>query len=269
MKGTAKLCEIQTLLQLQHHLLPNVSSLIVSYLDRQGFVYMLQSVSNPHRFYVGKTYDLSKRLAQHNGLVSCTVTKSTQANRPWKMVLVITADDVWFNEQRALQLEWALKYYTRKRKLKYKPLPQLSMTQLKQHSSLKNAYERLQSLYFLFHVKQQGLWTSRLEVPKEKPRMKIYLSLSLQKMVSSKIASMFLTARYWPADVCCLDSLLSPQKQLELIEKCRTLQKCRTQDSTHAKRTNEKLLWFKKTFRKRKRRSKSATTKTSKKRKTN
>lgn len=45
------------------------------------FVYILYS-EKIDRFYVGHTYDLNQRLAQHNA----GRTSSTKAGRPWKIV---------------------------------------------------------------------------------------------------------------------------------------------------------------------------------------
>lgn len=47
------------------------------------FVYVLESEVD-HRFYVGMTYDVEKRLREHNR----GKTKSTKGFRPWKLIHV-------------------------------------------------------------------------------------------------------------------------------------------------------------------------------------
>jgi putative endonuclease len=64
-------------------------------------VYILQSLANPKRFYVGLTADLRTRLAAHNAGNS----KYTAKWRPWKVVV-----SMWFAEEsRARAFEAYLK----------------------------------------------------------------------------------------------------------------------------------------------------------------
>jgi len=53
----------------------------------QYFIYILQSVSTG-RFYVGQTYDLDKRFAQHNS----ELAGHTLKEQPWKIVWHITVE---------------------------------------------------------------------------------------------------------------------------------------------------------------------------------
>ena len=64
-------------------------------------VYVLQSVSQPHRYYTGVTSDLALRLAEHNR-GNCEATLSA---RPWQVDVVIRFRD----EARALAFERYLK----------------------------------------------------------------------------------------------------------------------------------------------------------------
>jgi putative endonuclease len=48
-------------------------------------VYVLRSLSNPDRHYVGSTSDLVLRLAAHNA----GQTKHTAKHRPWKVIVTI------------------------------------------------------------------------------------------------------------------------------------------------------------------------------------
>jgi len=53
-------------------------------------VYLLQSLSNPDKRYIGKTSDLKSRLSDHNAGKS----PHTAQFRPWKMVVAVYfADD--------------------------------------------------------------------------------------------------------------------------------------------------------------------------------
>ena len=65
-------------------------------------VYLLQSISNPRRTYIGYTVDVKRRLRQHNGEIQGGA-KRTSRSRPWKMICYISG----FPDSRtALQFEW-------------------------------------------------------------------------------------------------------------------------------------------------------------------
>ena len=65
------------------------------------YVYILQSVSEPDRFYVGVTDDLKERLAKHNlGEVA-----HTSKHRPWRVKTYVAFSD----RDRALAFEKYLK----------------------------------------------------------------------------------------------------------------------------------------------------------------
>jgi putative endonuclease len=54
------------------------------------FVYILRSLVDPTRYYVGLTSDLARRLATHNSGGSI----HTVANRPWQLVAAIEFSNV-------------------------------------------------------------------------------------------------------------------------------------------------------------------------------
>jgi predicted GIY-YIG superfamily endonuclease len=65
------------------------------------YVYILRSLSDPDRYYVGTTSDLKARLAKHNaGEVS-----HTSKYRPWQIKTYLGFDDV----EQALAFERYLK----------------------------------------------------------------------------------------------------------------------------------------------------------------
>ncbi len=69
--------------------------------DSMFYVYVLQSVNFPDRFYVGFTNDLKKRLQDHNVGNSVHTSKF----RPWKLKNYIAFDD----ETKARSFESYLK----------------------------------------------------------------------------------------------------------------------------------------------------------------
>jgi predicted GIY-YIG superfamily endonuclease len=66
------------------------------------YVYILQSIEFPDKFYTGLTNDLKRRLAQHNQ------EKSVHSNKyaPWKLktYLVFTDDQQAFEFERYLKI---------------------------------------------------------------------------------------------------------------------------------------------------------------------
>jgi putative endonuclease len=67
----------------------------------QCFVYIINSQTNPTRYYTGRTSDIALRLADHNG-GRC---RRTATGRPWKFVVVVE----FANERRAIEFEKYLK----------------------------------------------------------------------------------------------------------------------------------------------------------------
>ena len=67
----------------------------------QRFVYILQSVWSPTRFYTGLTSNVRSRLAEHNAGSS----RQTANARPWKVIVVVAFAD----QARAIQFEKYLK----------------------------------------------------------------------------------------------------------------------------------------------------------------
>ena len=68
---------------------------------QQWFVYILKSTETPPRYYTGHTFDVARRIAEHNA-GSCIHTAKF---RPWSVDVVIAFSD----ERRAVALERYLK----------------------------------------------------------------------------------------------------------------------------------------------------------------
>lgn len=68
------------------------------------YVYLLQSLSNTSKRYIGKTKDLKKRLAEHNAGKS----PHTAPYAPWKVAVAICFDD----DAKASEFECYLKQGT-------------------------------------------------------------------------------------------------------------------------------------------------------------
>ena len=70
--------------------------------EKKYHVYLLQSISNPRKTYIGYTVNPKRRIRQHNGEIEGGAWKTYRA-RPWKMICYITG----FPDSRtALQFEW-------------------------------------------------------------------------------------------------------------------------------------------------------------------
>lgn len=65
------------------------------------YVYLIQSVKNSNKTYVGYTTDIKQRMEQHNSGASAY----TSDFRPWKLVTCICFDD----KTKALEFEKYLK----------------------------------------------------------------------------------------------------------------------------------------------------------------
>lgn len=76
--------------------------------------YVLQSLSNPRRTYVGITNNRQKRIQRHNGLLAGGA-KATQRDRPWRMIHFVHG----FTYHESLKFEWSL-HHPRARRI---PLP--------------------------------------------------------------------------------------------------------------------------------------------------
>lgn len=68
------------------------------------FVYLLQSVSQPGKSYIGVTNDISRRIRQHNGEIVGGATY-TRRFRPWKFYALFRMR----TRREALQLEYRAK----------------------------------------------------------------------------------------------------------------------------------------------------------------
>ena len=65
------------------------------------YVYLLQSLKNPSKTYVGYTTDLKQRLERHNSGGSI----HTQLDKPWKLVMYLA----FSSEQKAKSFEKYIK----------------------------------------------------------------------------------------------------------------------------------------------------------------
>ncbi len=65
------------------------------------YVYLLQSVNHPDQHYIGFTFDLKNRIAEHNAGES----QHTAKFRPWETIVAIRFED----DARAAEFEQYLK----------------------------------------------------------------------------------------------------------------------------------------------------------------
>ena len=73
-------------------------------MEKKHYCYLLQSLSNNNRTYVGYTNDPPKRLRQHNGEIAGGA-KYTRSYRPWRIICILEG----FPDKRtALQFEWRM-----------------------------------------------------------------------------------------------------------------------------------------------------------------
>lgn len=76
-------------------------------------VYLLQSIHNPRRTYVGMTSDLRRRLRQHNGEISGGARYTRSFGR-WRLVTALTG----FSKIDAMRFEW----YAKRKRPVWKPI---------------------------------------------------------------------------------------------------------------------------------------------------
>jgi predicted GIY-YIG superfamily endonuclease len=77
-----------------------------------SFCYIL---ANQHGVtYNGYTNNLPRRIRQHNGEITGGA-RSTRNKGPWKYIAVITSNDPEFTKNKALSLEWHIRYPTNKK----------------------------------------------------------------------------------------------------------------------------------------------------------
>jgi len=65
------------------------------------YVYILQSINNPEKRYIGKTGNLKKRLSDHNS----GTTSHTKKYKPWEMIMYVA----FKYEVKAIEFEKYLK----------------------------------------------------------------------------------------------------------------------------------------------------------------
>lgn len=70
--------------------------------NKHYYVYLLQSISNPRRTYIGYTINPERRLRQHNGEIAGGAAR-TKKSRPWRMICYMTG---FPDSKTALQFEW-------------------------------------------------------------------------------------------------------------------------------------------------------------------
>jgi putative endonuclease len=73
--------------------------------DTTTYVYILQSIVNKEKSYIGVTNNLKRRISQHNGLLSGGA-RYTRNFRQWKFYAVFEMK----NRHDALSLEWRSKH---------------------------------------------------------------------------------------------------------------------------------------------------------------
>jgi len=75
----------------------------------ETFIYILRSIGNEKKSYVGVTNSLPRRLRQHNGELKGGA-RYTHAHRPWQFFAIFVVS----NRHDALSIEWKIKHCKRK-----------------------------------------------------------------------------------------------------------------------------------------------------------
>jgi predicted GIY-YIG superfamily endonuclease len=142
---------------------------------RRCYVYMLQSVTSGS-YYIGYTirkthtiHPLVQRMRQHNGLCSGGAQRLAKRNDgPYQMMFYVTAHKSWFNPIVAMQLERAVRQYSR-RLPKRSVRPSLPLTTLPRrptsissssdtqthHCGSANLRRTLTALHWLFQTRER------------------------------------------------------------------------------------------------------------------
>jgi putative endonuclease len=76
--------------------------------DKKCYVYILVSLQNNKRTYVGVTDNLQRRIRQHNGFLAGGA-RYTKSCRPWKIDSIFQL----LSRRDALSLEWNIKHRRR------------------------------------------------------------------------------------------------------------------------------------------------------------
>jgi predicted GIY-YIG superfamily endonuclease len=132
---------------------------------KQFWVYLLESVENPHWSYIGYSVNRERRLRQHNGELKCGGAKYTKKHRPWRMVMSITcnemdpSDNEWWNKIAALQLEWRCKHVSKGRSRRK---PKSGNPEMRRWKTLRivnrpAVERRLNDIFWLLHNRKK--WT--------------------------------------------------------------------------------------------------------------
>ena len=81
--------------------------------SQNHYCYVLYNVKQPHRTYVGYTTNPTRRLRQHNGIISGGA-KATSGKDEWAFLVLVTSPS--FNTHTGLSFEWHLKRALRPQK---------------------------------------------------------------------------------------------------------------------------------------------------------
>jgi predicted GIY-YIG superfamily endonuclease len=156
---------------------------------KKWYVYVIQSMKTG-KTYVGMTVDdLILRLRKHNGIIEGGA-KSTRASRPFRTVMYVTGSRKWFTKIVALQLEWALQYYS-----KTKNFPRLQKTS--KHlpiSCLQRGYKvkneswlgRINTLLSIFDTKTQFTSNAPLHDSIRKKKLKWKIHSDFKKVIGDE-----------------------------------------------------------------------------------
>jgi structure-specific endonuclease subunit SLX1 len=80
---------------------------------RAWSVYLLATVEEPIRTYVGATVDIARRLRQHNGEISGGARATSKVPGGWYRICYVRGFE---SEGKALRFEWHWKHRSKKRK---------------------------------------------------------------------------------------------------------------------------------------------------------
>lgn len=81
--------------------------------SQNHYCYILYNVKQPQRTYVGYTTNPTRRLRQHNGIISGGA-RATSGKGEWEFLILITSPS--FNTHTGLSFEWHLKKALRSQK---------------------------------------------------------------------------------------------------------------------------------------------------------
>jgi putative endonuclease len=156
------------------------------------WVYVLESISNPNNSYVGYTVNRQRRIRQHNGeLVGGA--KYTSSRGPWRMVMAIRGNGLWWTRKAALSLEWRLKHVARGRfRNRRRPKGLSRWVHLHLPGQHPAAARRLNDLCWLLHNRQK--WTQNSPQYARGQKLTVEMHPSL---ITPKIKEFLAKCQYW------------------------------------------------------------------------